>query len=244
MKSGYILRAITILTMCLALALVGVAQRRSKAQGRAFPPGPSVPCRQNTRVCVKEMNTQISQLRAYARGLKPGDKVAFNPQPDPPGDPAFRRANEAYRALQAEFSDLSGWSSETPNLKSRAAISDAQQKFGRLGQASDRASIYLALNSLSSSVQRLSRALGSTSSPATAIERDTTSSSIGATAIERDTGSSSSSASAIERHQQMKCMKNGAEVADATTRKTCKAAGGKWQKMTLTPGSGPEEEMK
>jgi hypothetical protein len=106
------------------------------------------------------MNTQISLIRAYANHLKPGDKVAFNPQPDPPGEPAFRRANEAYRSLDAEFSDLAGWSSETPNLKSRAAISDAREKFGRLGQASDRASIYLALNSLSASVRRLSKTIG------------------------------------------------------------------------------------
>ena len=160
MKNRCTLRATAVLTICLLSVFVAAAQRKSKAQGRSIPPGP---CHQNTNVCVRNMNSQISLIRAYAGQLKPGDKVTFNPQPDPPGEPAFRRANEAYRRLEAEVSDLAGWSSETPNLKSRAAISDAQEKFGRLGQASDRASIYLALNSLSSSVQRLSKTLGTRS---------------------------------------------------------------------------------
>ena len=143
-----------VFTICLLLASVAAAQHKSKTQRRMIPPGP---CHLDTNACVRNMNAQINLIRAYANHLKPGDKVTFNPQPDPPGDPAFRRANEAYRALEAEVSDLGGWSSETPNLKSRPTISDAQEKVGRLGQASDRASIYLALNSLSASVHKLSK---------------------------------------------------------------------------------------
>ena len=129
MKNRCTLRATAVLTICLLSVFVAAAQRKSKAQGGSIPPGP---CHQNTNVCVRNMNSQISLIRAYASHLKPGDKVTFNPQPDPPGEPAFHRANEAYRRLEAEVSDLAGWSSETPNLKSRAAISDAQEKFGRL----------------------------------------------------------------------------------------------------------------
>jgi hypothetical protein len=110
------------------------------------------------------MTAQISRLRAYVRHLKPGDKVTFNPQPDPPGDPDpwFRRASEAYQSLQQELSDLSKNSAgrcEAKTPSCRGAIDDAQAKFDRLGQVSDRASAKTALTSLSSSVQRLSRVL-------------------------------------------------------------------------------------
>lgn len=153
MKSRYVLRAV-ILAMFLSLVVSAAGQRRAKMQG-AYPPGP---CRQNPRVCVQNMNRQIGLMRAYVGHLKPGEKVIFNPQPDPPGKPA-QQAMQAYRSLQVELSDLAGWSSENPTEKSHAAISDAQEKFGSLGRASERNSANTALSSLSSSVQRLSRVL-------------------------------------------------------------------------------------
>ena len=172
MKNRYIRRVITIVAMCLALALVASAQRRSKAQGRAFPPGPSGPCHQNTRVCVQNMNRQISQLRSYVQHLKPGEKVIFNPQPDPPGIPAsYRNAIRAYRSLMAEFLDLSSNSSEIAGLKgspeklssAQNAIKEAQAKLEGLGNpplGDSHASTSQALNSLGASVQRLSKTIG------------------------------------------------------------------------------------
>ena len=34
---------------------------------------------------------------------------------------------------------------------------------------------------------------------------------------------------------KMHCTKDGADVTDATTKKACKKAGGKWEKMTAAP---------
>jgi hypothetical protein len=162
-KSRFTLLTIAALAFCLSLPLAADAQRVKRSQAQAFPPGP---CRQNTRLCLRQMNAQISQLRAYVAHVKPGDPVKFNPQPDPPGDPDpwYRRASEAYRSLQAEFADLS---SEIPNLRlspeklnaGRNAVGGAQEQLSRLGQVSDRNSANATLNELSASVRRLSDSL-------------------------------------------------------------------------------------
>ena len=164
MKSRYILRGITILAICIAMQFVAVAQRGSNSQ--AFPPGP---CHQNTRVCIQSMNRQISLLRSYVQHLKPGEKVIFNPQPDPPGiPPSYRNAIQAYRSLLAELSDLSSNSSEIAGVKSspektssaQNAIREAQTKLEALGNppvGDSHAATDHALRSLGTSVQRLSR---------------------------------------------------------------------------------------
>ncbi len=168
MKSKNILRVITILSMCFTLAIFVVGQRRSKSQG-AFPPGP---CHQNTKVCVQNMNRQISLLRSYVQHLKPGEKVIFNPQPDPPGIPvSYRNAIQAYRSLTEEFSDLSNNSSEIAGLKgspeklssAQNAIKEAQTKLEGLGNppvGDSHAATSQALRSLGASVQRLSKTIG------------------------------------------------------------------------------------
>src|SRR5437588_2417591 len=139
-KSRHILRATAALTICLLSVFVAAAQRKSKAQGRSIPPGP---CHQNTRVCLQQMNAQLGNLRAYMVHLKPGEKVEFNPQPDPPGaPPIYQNAIRAYRGLLAEISDLSSNSAEIAGLKgspeklrvAERAITDAQNNVASLGQ--------------------------------------------------------------------------------------------------------------
>ena len=168
MKSRYVLRLTAMLIICLSSAFVSVAQRNQKAQERAIPPGP---CRENTRLCLQRMRAQINVLRAYTNRLRPGDKVSFNPQPDPPGspDPWFRRANEAYIILQKEFADLSAsspwgqsqWTWSQADMDAwKNNLSEAQGKLDSLGQASDSNSANLALNQLSAATERLSGVAG------------------------------------------------------------------------------------
>src|SRR5436305_1330644 len=83
MKSRFALMTIAALALCLSLAFTASAQKVRKAQS-SIPPGP---CHQNTKLCIQQMNAQISRLRAYVAHVKPGDTVKFSPQPDPPGDP-------------------------------------------------------------------------------------------------------------------------------------------------------------
>jgi hypothetical protein len=166
MKSKVLLRTLAVLTICLSSAFVAAAQSKTKS----FPPGP---CRQGTKVCVQNMNKQISLIRAYVQRLKPGDTVAFNPQPDPPGDPdpGFRRANQAYITLRGQFADLSEsspwgrskwtWSQEQIHGW-QSTVSDAQDKLNGLslpafGRSPD--SIKETLDSLSASVRQLSKVL-------------------------------------------------------------------------------------
>jgi hypothetical protein len=166
MQSKVLLRTVAVLTICLSAAFVAAAQNRTKS----FPPGP---CRQGTKVCVQNMNKQISLIRSYVQRLKPGDKVAFNPQPDPPGDPDpwFRRANQAYITLRGQFADLSEsspwgrskwtWSQEKIH-EWQSTLSDAQDKLNGLslpafGRSPD--SIKETLDSLSASVRQLSKVL-------------------------------------------------------------------------------------
>ncbi|HKC65210.1 MAG TPA: hypothetical protein VKB86_16330 [Pyrinomonadaceae bacterium] len=159
MKSRFTLTIIPALALSLSLALAVAVQGGDKTQ--SFPPGP---CHQNARLCLQQMNAQISKLRAYVRHLKPGVAVAFNPQPDPPGDPdpLYRQANEAYRNLLAEFADLSD-NAEIAGLDSapsRTTLSDAQAKLRSLASlpaGDNRAAANQTLNALSASVQRLSR---------------------------------------------------------------------------------------
>jgi hypothetical protein len=118
------------------------------------------------------MNQQIGLLRAYVQHMKPGEKVIFNPQPDPPGMPAsYRNAIQAYRGLTAELSDLSSNSSEIAGLKgspeklrsAQSAIGEAQTRLEALGNppiGDSHASTSRALNSLGASVQRLSKTIG------------------------------------------------------------------------------------
>jgi hypothetical protein len=169
MKSRVLLRATALLTICLLWAFVAAAQTKIK-EGKSFPPGP---CRQGTKVCVQNMNKQISLIRAYVQRLKPGDKVAFNPQPDPPGDPNpwARRAHQAYLTLRGEFADLSesspwGRSKRTWSQEQihgwQSTVSDAQDKLNGLslpafGRSPD--SIKETLDSLSASVRQLSKVL-------------------------------------------------------------------------------------
>lgn len=142
----------------MTLLLCGAAAAQ-KTSSKAFPPGP---CHQNTKVCVQRMNSQLGVMRAYAKRLKPGDKVAFNPQPDPPGspDPSFRHANEAFQSLQGELTDLSTWSEENANERNvRGLVGETQSKLNKLSQPSSPASLSFGLKDLSASVQQLAKVL-------------------------------------------------------------------------------------
>jgi hypothetical protein len=119
------------------------------------------------------MNKQIGLIRAYVQRVKPEDKVAFNQQPDPPGnpDPGYRRAHQAYITLRGELADLSesspwGRSKRTWSQEQihgwQSTVSGAQDKLNSLslpafGRSPD--SIKETLDSLSASVQRLSKLL-------------------------------------------------------------------------------------
>ncbi len=93
--------------------------------------------------------------------------MTFNPQPDPPRRAVSRvQAVRAFQNLQRELSELStSWASDHPKLspeKSRAgqnAISEAQEKLNRLGQASNRNAATTALAAFSAAVQHLSNVL-------------------------------------------------------------------------------------
>lgn len=169
MKSRVLLRTLAVLTICLLSAFFAAAQSKP-TEGKSFPPGP---CRQGTKVCVQNMNKQISLIRAYVQRLKPGDKVAFNPQPDPPGDPDpwFRRAHQAYITLRGEFADLSEsspwgrskwtWSQEQISGW-KSTVSDGQDKLNSLSLPAfgrTRDSAKETLDSLSASVRQLSKVL-------------------------------------------------------------------------------------
>ena len=158
-----------MLAICLLSAFVAAAQRQPK-EAKSFPPGP---CHQGTKVCVQNVNRQISLIRAYVQRLKPGDKVAFNPQPDPPGnpDPWYRRAHQAYITLRVEFADLSEsspwgrskwtWSQEQIH-DWQSTVNVAQDKLNSLSLPAfgrTRDSAKETLDSLSASVRQLSKVL-------------------------------------------------------------------------------------
>lgn len=172
MKSKYIFRATTVLTIGLLSTFAASAQSKP-TETKSFPPGP---CHLGTKACVQNMNKQISLIRAYVQRLKPGDKVAFNPQPDPPGnpDPGFRRAHQAYITLRGEFADLSEsspwgrskwtWSQEQISGW-KSTVSDAQDKLNGLSLPAfgrTRDSAKETLDSLSASVRQLSNSLATT----------------------------------------------------------------------------------
>jgi hypothetical protein len=169
MKNSFLMRTLLVLTILLLSAFFAAAQSKP-IEGKSYPPGP---CHQGTKVCVQNMNKQISLMRAYVQRLKPGDKVAFNPQPDPPGnpDPGYRRAHQAYITLRGAFADLSEsspwgrskWTWSQEQIQGwHHTISDAQDKLNSLtlpafGRTPD--SINETLDSLSASVRQLSNAL-------------------------------------------------------------------------------------
>jgi hypothetical protein len=150
MRNIYFQRMLAAIVMGLLMALATIAQS-NKIKSKSFPPGP---CHQNLRVCVANMQAQLNTVRAYVQRLKPGDKVSFNPQPDPPGDPDpwYRQARQAFGMLQEEIEDLSKY----PPSEKVGAVNDAQEKLGRLGQASDRTSARAALAAMKPCIRRLS----------------------------------------------------------------------------------------
>lgn len=164
MNSSYTLRAIAPTMICLAL--VFTVSARTGIQRRQ----PQETCKDNVRACLRNMEAQISLLRAYVRRVKPGDPVKFNPQPDPPGnpDPWYRHALEAYQSLRMEIPNLSEsspwgqykWTWSQEKIKTwQNTTGEAQDSLSHLGQASDRNSVSRELNSLSASVRRLSNSL-------------------------------------------------------------------------------------
>lgn len=164
MNSSYTLRAITLMMICLVLVFTVAA--RNGVQTKP----PQEICKDNAKLCLRNMEAQISLLRAYVRRVKPGDPVQFNPQPDPPGDPDpwYRRALEAYQSLQVEIPNLSQsspwgrakWTWSQEKIKAwQNTTGEAQDKLSRLGQSSGRNSASRELNSLSVSVRRLSDSL-------------------------------------------------------------------------------------
>jgi hypothetical protein len=150
MKSNYFLRTVLLTTLSLLTTFVAAAQPRKIKSN--FPPGP---CHQNVKQCVSNMQAQLSTVRAYVTRLKPGDKVSFNPQPDPPGnpDPWYCQARIAFGLLQEEIADLAKY---PPSERKVGAINDAREKFGLLAQASDTASARAALAAMKPCIRRLS----------------------------------------------------------------------------------------
>jgi len=159
MKSRFTFTAIAALALCLSLPLAAYARGGE--------------CHQNTKLCLQQINSQISKLRAYVAHIKPGDPVEFSqqaressPQFRNTASPQLRNAMQAYSSLQAELSDLASNSAEIAGLKgspeklsdAQGAISDAQNKLSRLGQTADRNAATPLLDELSASVQRLSDA--------------------------------------------------------------------------------------
>ena len=150
MMKLYFRQTIALMVITMLTALVAGAQSTTH---KAFPPGP---CHQNLKQCVTKMQSQLNTVRAYLERLKPGDTVAFNPQPDPPGDPNpwYRRAREAFGLLKEEIADLSQY---PPSERKVRAINKAQETLGRLAQASDRESANAALNAMKPCIKELSR---------------------------------------------------------------------------------------
>lgn len=149
MKRNHFLQTALVIALGLLTTLVASAQStKSKSK---FPPGP---CHQNVKQCVVNMQAQINSVRAYVTRLKPGAKVSFNQQPDPPGnpDPGYQKARVAFGLLQEEIADLAKY----PPSEKVGAINDAQEKLGRLAQASDGASARTALAALKPCIRRLS----------------------------------------------------------------------------------------
>jgi hypothetical protein len=141
----------TVLVLAFGLLTTFVASAQSTTMKSKFPPGP---CHQNVKHCVAAMQSQLNTVRAYVTRLKPGDQVAFNPQPDPPGspDPWLRRAREAFGLLQEEIADLAKY----PPSEKVGAINQAQEKLGQLAQAADGASARTALAEMKPCIKRLS----------------------------------------------------------------------------------------
>jgi hypothetical protein len=164
MKRGWLLRVVALSLMVLSTVAVTVA--RPESSRRAMLSGCT-----DAKVCLAQILKKISQVRAYVKHVKPGDPVEFNPQPDPPGDPDpwYRQGREAYKSLQEDFASLSEsspwgrgkWTWSQSQISSwKSTISDAQAKLNNLALPAfgrNRASINQTLNSLSASVQRLSR---------------------------------------------------------------------------------------
>lgn len=159
MKSINTMRIFATLMIALSLQLAAAGQSTPRSIARAIPP---VPCHDNTKLCIQRMRSQLSSLRAYVSRLRPGDKVEFNPQPDPPGspDPWYRRAVQAFRSLQEEFADLSKYPSGPCKVgKCQDAIKNAQAKFGGVSQATNASSANAALAAMKPCIDQLSRVL-------------------------------------------------------------------------------------
>jgi len=142
--------------LVIALSFIAIAH------GQTRPSHNQKSCHENTRLCVALMKSQLNLVAAYVQRRKPGDKVSFNPQPDPPGDPDpwYLRAHEAYKNLQQEISDLSKYPpGPCKTGVCRNAIDDAADKLGRLGQSSDRDSANTAVAAMKPCIKRLSQLL-------------------------------------------------------------------------------------
>ena len=145
-----------IATMAVAFSFLTLAH------GHSRPPHNPKTCHDNPRLCLTQMKLQISQLRAYVTRVKPGDPVTFSLSTGQSGAPNanYRRALQAYRSLQEEISDFSRIPpGPCKSVECRAAISDVQTKFDRIGQATDRNSADMALAAMKPCIEQLSRVL-------------------------------------------------------------------------------------
>jgi hypothetical protein len=158
MKGKYLLPIMAMLMIALSLEFVAVGQIAPKAKPRADTPGPC----QNTKLCIQKMNAQLSILRAYVTRVKPGDHVTFSLPTGQSGAPnaSYRRALQAYRSLEEEISDLSKYPpGPYKSVECRNAIRNAQTKFDRIGQSTDRNSADTALAAMKPCIDQLSKVL-------------------------------------------------------------------------------------
>ncbi|MEP6946707.1 MAG: hypothetical protein ABJA02_12380 [Acidobacteriota bacterium] len=154
---------IQLLTILVATPLLAVLAYGQKPP-RAAPPNDNKPCHEYTHLCSVRIKKNYAALEVYVRHLKPGAKVGFNPQPDPPGDPSplNRTAMDAFQRLQIDFYDLSKYPpGPCKDGACHEAIDGANRQFGMLGSASDPRSATAAIADLKPAVDKLLRSLGS-----------------------------------------------------------------------------------
>lgn len=157
----HLIKLITILAAMPLLAVLAFGQ----APPKAAPRNNDKPCHEDTHLCSTRVKNDFAAVEAYVKHLKPGAKVGFNPQPDPPGDPgpAYRTAMSAYQRLQYDLYDLSKY---PPGPCKQGACHDsidrANTQFGMLGNTSDRGSANSAIGRLKFDIERLSSSLAST----------------------------------------------------------------------------------
>jgi hypothetical protein len=148
----------------LTITLMSFAFVSAQAPPKAAPRNSTKPCHEDTHLCSTRVKKDFAAIDAYVKHLKPGAKVGFNPQPDPPGDPSplYRTAMNAYQRLQYDLYDLSNFPPGPCRIGAcHDAIDGANNQFGMLGNATDQRSASSTISELKFDIERLARSLAS-----------------------------------------------------------------------------------